>query len=143
MSSPHASSHAAPGVSQAVALQYPFPDLPEAGTVTAVAPGVYWLRMPLPFSLRDDAEALKSLAEQYAAQRTELPDSQHYRLLHRCPAERGHESVWAVIYRKSEFMSEVQIGARLCRADACALAWEHRANPELFEASDDRLQSRT
>ena len=51
MSSPHASSYAAPGVSQAVALQYPFPDLPEAGTVTAVAPGVYWLRMPLPFSL--------------------------------------------------------------------------------------------
>ena len=96
------------------------------------------LQMPLPFSLRDDAEALKSLAEQYAAQRTELPDSQHYRLRHRCPAERGHESVWAVIYRKSEFMSEVQIGARLCRADACALAWEHRANPELFEASDDR-----
>ena len=36
MSSPHASSYAAPGVSQAVALQYPFPDLPEAGTVTAV-----------------------------------------------------------------------------------------------------------
>ena len=79
------------------------------------------LQMPLPFSLRDDAEALKSLAEQHVAQQTTLPDS-HYRLLHRCPAECGQESVWAVLYRRSEFMSEVQLGARLRRADACALA---------------------
>ena len=33
------------------ALQYPFPDLPVPGTTVAVAPGVRWLRMPLPFQL--------------------------------------------------------------------------------------------
>ena len=33
------------------APDYPFPDLPPAGQATAVAPGVHWLRMPLPFSL--------------------------------------------------------------------------------------------
>ena len=32
-------------------LTYPFSDPPAPGTVTAVAPGVYWLRMPLPFVL--------------------------------------------------------------------------------------------
>src|SRR5689334_1516770 len=33
-------------------LDYPFADtLPEAGAVHEVAPGVYWVRMPLPFAL--------------------------------------------------------------------------------------------
>src|SRR3954464_163248 len=32
-------------------LDYPFPDLPPAGTTLEVAPGVRWLRMPLPFQL--------------------------------------------------------------------------------------------
>ena len=32
-------------------LQFPFPDLPVAGTAIEVAPGVRWLRMPLPFAL--------------------------------------------------------------------------------------------
>lgn len=32
-------------------LSYPFPDTPPAGTLTAIAPGVHWLRMPLPFAL--------------------------------------------------------------------------------------------
>lgn len=32
-------------------LEYPFPELPEAGTTREVAPGVRWLRMPLPFQL--------------------------------------------------------------------------------------------
>jgi glyoxylase-like metal-dependent hydrolase (beta-lactamase superfamily II) len=33
-------------------LDYPFADtLPQAGTAHEVAPGVYWLRMPLPFAL--------------------------------------------------------------------------------------------
>lgn len=33
-------------------LEYPFADtLPEAGTKQQVAPGVYWVRMPLPFAL--------------------------------------------------------------------------------------------
>ncbi len=32
-------------------LSYPIADAPAPGTVTAVAPGVYWLRMPLPFVL--------------------------------------------------------------------------------------------
>lgn len=32
-------------------LQYPFPDLPAPGTTAEVAPGVRWLRMPLPFQL--------------------------------------------------------------------------------------------
>jgi len=30
---------------------YPFPELPGAGTALAVAPGVHWVRMPLPFQL--------------------------------------------------------------------------------------------
>jgi glyoxylase-like metal-dependent hydrolase (beta-lactamase superfamily II) len=33
------------------ALTYPVTEPPAPGTVTAVAPGVYWLRMPLPFVL--------------------------------------------------------------------------------------------
>jgi len=37
--------------SPAPALSYPITDPPEPGTVTAIAPGVYWLRMPLPFVL--------------------------------------------------------------------------------------------
>jgi hypothetical protein len=32
-------------------LQYPFSTSPEFGTTMEVAPGVYWLRMPLPMSL--------------------------------------------------------------------------------------------
>ena len=32
-------------------LTYPFSEPPAPGTVTAVAPGVFWLRMPLPFVL--------------------------------------------------------------------------------------------
>ena len=32
-------------------LNYPFPDIPEPGTVREVAPGVLWLRMRLPFAL--------------------------------------------------------------------------------------------
>ncbi|MDD2744392.1 MAG: MBL fold metallo-hydrolase [Rhodocyclaceae bacterium] len=34
-----------------MSLHYPFPDLPPAGEMTEVAPGVFWLRMPLPFQL--------------------------------------------------------------------------------------------
>jgi glyoxylase-like metal-dependent hydrolase (beta-lactamase superfamily II) len=33
------------------ALAYPFPDVPAPGTTLEVAPGVRWLRMPLPFAL--------------------------------------------------------------------------------------------
>lgn len=32
-------------------LQFPFPDLPAPGTRLQVAPGIFWLRMPLPFAL--------------------------------------------------------------------------------------------
>ncbi len=32
-------------------LCYPFPEAPEAGAMLEVAPGVFWLRMPLPFAL--------------------------------------------------------------------------------------------
>lgn len=32
-------------------LEFPFDNIPEQGTPTAVADGVWWLRMPLPFSL--------------------------------------------------------------------------------------------
>src|ERR1700716_502175 len=32
-------------------LDYPFPELPPPGTTLEVAPGVRWLRMPLPFQL--------------------------------------------------------------------------------------------
>lgn len=32
-------------------LTFPFPETPAAGTVREVAPGVFWLRMPLPFAL--------------------------------------------------------------------------------------------
>jgi glyoxylase-like metal-dependent hydrolase (beta-lactamase superfamily II) len=32
-------------------LNYPFPEPPATGTVREVAPGVFWLRMPLPFAL--------------------------------------------------------------------------------------------
>jgi glyoxylase-like metal-dependent hydrolase (beta-lactamase superfamily II) len=32
-------------------LDYPFPELPPPGTTVEVAPGVHWLRMPLPFQL--------------------------------------------------------------------------------------------
>lgn len=36
---------------QASAVTYPTRDLPEPGTTAQVAPGVHWLRMPLPFAL--------------------------------------------------------------------------------------------
>ena len=32
-------------------LQYPFPDRPELGRAIEVGPGVFWMRMPLPFAL--------------------------------------------------------------------------------------------
>ncbi len=32
-------------------IEYPFPDLPAGGSTIQVAPGVLWLRMPLPFQL--------------------------------------------------------------------------------------------
>jgi glyoxylase-like metal-dependent hydrolase (beta-lactamase superfamily II) len=32
-------------------LQYPYPELPSPGRTFCVAPGVHWLRMPLPFAL--------------------------------------------------------------------------------------------
>src|SRR3954465_2175234 len=35
----------------ATPLEYPFPDLPAPGATLVVAPGVRWLRMPLPFQL--------------------------------------------------------------------------------------------
>lgn len=34
-----------------MSLQYPFAEAPPPGTVTVVADGVFWLRMPLPFQL--------------------------------------------------------------------------------------------
>jgi len=46
-------------------LQYPFDDLPETGAWITVAPGVHWVRMPLPFVLNhinlwvlDDGDAI-------------------------------------------------------------------------------------
>ncbi len=32
-------------------LEYPFPEVPATGDVSLVAPGVYWVRMPLPLAL--------------------------------------------------------------------------------------------
>ena len=42
-----------PDLSQRLLAQLRFPcgDVPEPGTIKNVAPGVYWLRMPLPFQL--------------------------------------------------------------------------------------------
>jgi glyoxylase-like metal-dependent hydrolase (beta-lactamase superfamily II) len=34
-----------------MSLEYPFPEVPAAGTTIEVAPGVHWLSMPLPFQL--------------------------------------------------------------------------------------------
>ena len=34
-----------------MSLHYPFPQVPAAGELTEVAPGIFWLRMPLPFQL--------------------------------------------------------------------------------------------
>jgi len=34
-----------------MSLHYPFPDIPADGELTEVAPGVFWLRLPLPFQL--------------------------------------------------------------------------------------------
>ena len=36
---------------RATPLEFPFPSPPAPGSVTQVAPGVLWLRMPLPFQL--------------------------------------------------------------------------------------------
>ena len=51
-------------------LSYPHPATPELGQVTTVAPGVHWLRMPLPFALDhinlwliDDAENQVALVD--------------------------------------------------------------------------------
>ena len=33
------------------AMEYPFTEAPSAGAVREVAPGIYWVRMPLPFAL--------------------------------------------------------------------------------------------
>ena len=35
----------------AESLTYPFPDPPAPGEVIEVAPGILWVRMPLPFRL--------------------------------------------------------------------------------------------
>lgn len=74
--------------------------------------------------------------------RTTVPDG--YRLLHRTPADSGHESVWAVLCRSASRpglhevltgqVTEVQIGASVCRVKACKLAWDHRDDPKLFDA---------
>ena len=42
-----------PDLSQRLLSQLRFPcgDVPEPGTIKNVAPGIYWLRMPLPFQL--------------------------------------------------------------------------------------------
>ena len=34
-----------------MSLHYPFTEIPAAGELREVAPGVFWLRMPLPFQL--------------------------------------------------------------------------------------------
>src|SRR5574338_565592 len=53
-------------------LDYPFPDLPAPGTTLELAPGVRWLRMPLPFALDhsnlwllDDGDALVAVDTGY------------------------------------------------------------------------------
>jgi glyoxylase-like metal-dependent hydrolase (beta-lactamase superfamily II) len=38
-------------VSETAPLEYPFPEPPEPGATLEVAPGVHWVRMPLPFQL--------------------------------------------------------------------------------------------
>src|SRR5260370_35665808 len=42
-----------PDLSQRLLAQLRFPcgDVPEPGTIKNVAPGIFWLRMPLPFQL--------------------------------------------------------------------------------------------
>lgn len=40
-----------PPVAKPLDLEYPYAAAPEPGTVLEVAPGVHWLRMPLPFEL--------------------------------------------------------------------------------------------
>src|SRR5260370_41923340 len=42
-----------PDLSQRLLAQLRFPcgEVPEPGTIKSVAPGIYWLRMPLPFQL--------------------------------------------------------------------------------------------
>src|SRR3954469_2445045 len=41
----------AAAINAAGPLSYPFAEPPAAGRVCEVAPGLYWLRMPLPFAL--------------------------------------------------------------------------------------------
>ncbi len=45
MHSAHSPSH------QKTVMEYPFTEAPQAGTVREIAPGIYWVRMPLPFAL--------------------------------------------------------------------------------------------
>ena len=40
-----------PLAAEAGGLVYPWPEPPAGGTTTEVAPGIRWLRMPLPFAL--------------------------------------------------------------------------------------------
>ncbi len=40
-----------PLAAEAPGLVHPWPDPPEGGTTTVVAPGIRWIRMPLPFAL--------------------------------------------------------------------------------------------
>ncbi|ATE61372.1 MBL fold metallo-hydrolase [Thauera sinica] len=58
-------------------LHYPFPDLPAEGTAVRIAPGVRWVRMPLPFALDhinlwllDDGDALTAVDSGYGIDRT-------------------------------------------------------------------------
>ena len=50
---PHERSHRSrpPDPAAAAPLQFPFAEVPAPGTTLEVAPGVFWLRMPLPFAL--------------------------------------------------------------------------------------------
>lgn len=58
-------------------LDYPFPDLPAEGTAVTIAPGLRWVRMPLPFALDhinlwllDDGDALVAVDTGYGNDRT-------------------------------------------------------------------------
>ncbi len=82
---------------------------------------------------------VRHIMKLYDERRTTVPDG--YRLLHRTPADSGHESVWAVLCRSTGQVTargvcgtETQIGASVCRVKACKLAWDHRDDPKLFDA---------
>ncbi|MCW5624946.1 MAG: MBL fold metallo-hydrolase, partial [Burkholderiales bacterium] len=51
MNSRSAQSQRSPATAEATDLSFPFDTVPSPGTVTEVADGVRWLRMPLPFAL--------------------------------------------------------------------------------------------